>query len=373
MSSPVSLRLLAPLFISAALVACAGTGAPRDRVPSPVATTAAPEPTASEPTASEPATAAPAAGVPSAAEAELADVPTAPDTGAVVEVFDDAARTAGDAAPAGGTPTDAELDYAALYGEPVSDPIYDPTLPEAAQMPRSYDPWEPLNRRVFAFNSAVDRGFAKPLAKVYAQVVPRPVRLGVTNFFSNLGQPVSALNALLQGRPKAAGQSLGRFLVNSTLGIGGIFDPATDAEIPNQSADFGQTMGVWGWRDSRYLELPLFGPRTLRDGFGLVGDAPLSPLRQVSDDTVRFGLQGLQLVDLRTRLFAVDSMREGAADEYALIRDAWMQRRAYQIESVRRAGRTDEEAGLPDYLFEDDAMPTVPVDVMPVVPLSPSP
>lgn len=368
MSSPVSLRLLAPLFVSAALVACAGTGAPRDRVPSPVATTAAPEPTASEPT-----TAAPAAGVPSAAEAELADVPTAPDTGAVVEVFDDAARTAGDAAPAGGTPTDAELDYAALYGEPVYDPIYDPTLPEAAQMPRSYDPWEPLNRRVFAFNSAVDRGFAKPLAKVYAQVVPRPVRLGVTNFFSNLGQPVSALNALLQGRPKAAGQSLGRFLVNSTLGIGGIFDPATDAEIPNQSADFGQTMGVWGWRDSRYLELPLFGPRTLRDGFGLVGDAPLSPLRQVSDDTVRFGLQGLQLVDLRTRLFAIDSMREGAADEYALIRDAWMQRRAYQIESVRRAGRTDEEAGLPDYLFEDDAMPTVPVDVMPVVPLSPSP
>lgn len=368
MSSPVSLRLLAPLFVSAALVACAGTGAPRDRVPSPVATTAAPEPSASEP-----ATAAPADGVPSAAEAELADVPTAPDTGAVIEVFDDAARTAGDAAPAGGTPTDAELDYAALYGEPVYDPIYDPTLPEAAQMPRSYDPWEPLNRRVFAFNSAVDRGFAKPLAKVYAQVVPRPVRLGVTNFFSNLGQPVSALNALLQGRPKAAGQSLGRFLVNSTLGIGGIFDPATDAEIPNQSADFGQTMGVWGWRDSRYLELPLFGPRTLRDGFGLVGDAPLSPLRQVSDDTVRFGLQGLQLVDLRTRLFAVDSMREGAADEYALIRDAWMQRRAYQIESVRRAGRTDEEAGLPDYLFEDDAMPTVPVDVMPVVPLSPSP
>ncbi len=360
MSSLVRFRFLLPLIASAALAACAGNGAPRDPAPASVAeTVSAPAPAIAD--------------VPTAADAAAADVPAAPDSGVVIEAFDDAARVAGDAAPANGTPTDAELDYAALYGEPVYDPIYDPTLPEAAQMPRSYDPWEPLNRKVFAFNSAIDRGFAKPLAKVYAKVVPRPVRLGVTNFFSNLGQPVSALNALLQGRPKAAGQSLGRFLVNSTLGIGGIFDPATDAEIPNQSADFGQTMGVWGWRSSRYLELPLFGPRTLRDGFGLVGDAPLSPLRQVGDDPWRYGLQGLQLVDLRTRLFAVDSMREGATDEYALIRDAWMQRRAYQIESVRRANRDDEEAGLPDYLYDDDAMPTVPVDVMPMVPLSPTP
>ncbi|MGO3128118.1 MAG: MlaA family lipoprotein [Luteimonas sp.] len=359
MSSLAPFRFLLPLIASAALVACAGSGVPKDRVPSPVAETV---------TAPAPAI----VDVPTAA-ADSADMAAASDTGVVIEGFDDAARAAGDASPANGTPTSAELDYAALYGEPVYNPVYDPTLPEAAQMPRSYDPWEPLNRKVFAFNSAIDRGFAKPLAKAYAKVVPRPVRLGVTNFFSNLGQPVSALNALLQGRPKAAGQSLGRFLLNSTLGIGGIFDPATDAEIPNQSADFGQTMGVWGWRDSRYLELPLFGPRTLRDGFGLVGDAPLSPLRQVSDDPWRYGLQGLQLVDLRTRLFAVDSMREGATDEYALIRDAWMQRRAYQIQSVRRAKRDDGEAGLPDYLYDDDAMPTVPVDVMPMVPLSPTP
>ncbi|VXB42125.1 conserved exported hypothetical protein [Luteimonas sp. 9C] len=360
MSSLAPFRLLFPLIAAVALAACAGNGAVRDPAPPVADTVAAPQ--------SAPA----AAGVPTAQDADAADVPAAPDSGEVVDALDDAARVSGDAAPANGTPTDAELDYAALYGEPVYDPVYDPTLPEAAQMPRSYDPWEPLNRKVFAFNSAIDRGVAKPLAQAYAKVVPRPVRLGVTNFFSNLGQPVSALNALLQGRPKAAGQSLGRFLLNSTLGIGGIFDPATDANIPNQSADFGQTMGVWGWRNSRYLELPLFGPRTLRDGFGLVGDAPLSPLRQVGDDPWRYGLQGLQLVDLRTRLFAVDSMREGATDEYALIRDAWMQRRSYQIESVRRTDRDDSETGLPDYLYEDDAMPTVPVDVMPMVPLSPT-
>ena len=99
----------------------------------------------------------------------------------------------------------------------------------------------------------------------YVKVVPRPLRLGVSNFFNNLGQPVSAVNALLQGKPKQAGQSLGRFVLNSTLGIGGIFDPASDAKLPQQSEDFGQTLGVWGWKRSRFVELPLFGPRTVRD------------------------------------------------------------------------------------------------------------
>ncbi|MCD9029045.1 VacJ family lipoprotein [Luteimonas sp. BDR2-5] len=361
------LRPLLPLLLAALATACAGNGAPRETAHAPVAVGDSP--------ATQPATAIGTDATGDSGTADAGEVVVAsPEEAAVIHAFDDAALEAGDASPAGGTPTQEELDYAALYGTDVYDPVADPTLPDAAQMPRSYDPWEPLNRKVFAFNSAVDRGFAKPLAKVYARVVPRPVRLGVTNFFSNLGQPVSALNALLQGRPKAAGQSLARFVVNSTLGIGGIFDPATDADIPHADADFGQTLGVWGWRNSRYLELPLFGPRTLRDGFGLVGDAPLSPLRQVSDDPVRFGLQGLQLVDLRTRLFVVDSMREGATDEYALIRDAWMQRRAYQIEANRPGRRQDEDgAPLPDYLYEEDAMPTVPVDVMPIVPGVPTP
>lgn len=275
-------------------------------------------------------------------------------------------------APAEGTgvaPTQAELDYAAIYGQAPYDPVADPTLPAPAQLPSSYDPWEKWNRKVHRFNNAVDRTIATPLAKAYVKVVPRPVRLGVGNFFNNLGQPVSALNALLQGRPKQAGQSLGRFLLNSTLGVGGLFDPASAAKLPNRSEDFGQTLGVWGWRNSRYLELPLFGPRTLRDAFGLVGDAPLSPIRQVEDDRARYFLQGLQLVDLRTQLFAVDAMREGAADEYALVRDAWLQRRNYQIQSDRR--QQDED--LPDYLLDDEANPTVPVDVMPIVPLSPTP
>lgn len=269
-------------------------------------------------------------------------------------------------------PTQAELDYAAIYGNgelpPEYDPIADPTLPAPATQPQAYDPWEKMNRRVHRFNDAVDRGVAKPLAKAYIAVVPRPVRLGVGNFFNNLGQPVSAVNALLQGKPKQAGQAMGRFLLNSTLGIGGVFDPATSAKLPNKSEDFGQTLGVWGWKRSRYVELPLFGPRTIRDALGMAGDSPLSPIRGIEADTARVFLQGLQLVDVRTQLMAVDKMREGATDDYALVRDAWMQRRQYQIFGEREE---DSDESLPEYLRESEDNPTVPINAIPVIPGSP--
>lgn len=269
-------------------------------------------------------------------------------------------------------PTQAELDYAAIYGNgalpPEYDPIADPTLPAPATQPQSYDPWEKMNRRVHRFNDAVDRGVAKPLAKAYVAVVPRPVRLGVGNFFNNLGQPVSAVNALLQGKPKQAGQAMGRFLLNSTLGIGGVFDPATSAKLPNKSEDFGQTLGVWGWKQSRYVELPLFGPRTIRDALGMAGDSPLSPIRGIEADKARVFLQGLQLVDVRTQLMAVDKMREGATDDYALVRDAWMQRRQYQIFGEREE---DSDESLPEYLRESEDNPTVPINAIPVIPGAP--
>ncbi len=259
--------------------------------------------------------------------------------------------------------TEAERDFEALYGQQQDtyDPIADPTLPPPAEQALSYDPWEKFNRRVHRFNNAVDRRIAKPLATAYVNVVPRPVRLGVGNFFNNLGQSVSAVNALLQGKPKQAINSAGRFLLNTTVGVVGIFDPATAAKIPNKSEDFGQTLGVWGWKKSRYIELPLFGPRTLRDVVGMAGDAPLSPIRQIEEDRVRVFLQGLQLVDLRAQLMATDSFREGAADDYALLRDAWMQRRQYQINADKP--REGDDA-LPDYLKDEDN-PTVPIDAMP--------
>lgn len=297
-----------------------------------------------------------------------APVVAAVDTNAVEAPIVAAATTTQDTQ----TPTEAEQDFAAIYGNGVVpeeyNPIADPTLPAPAAEPVSYDPLEPLNRRVHRFNEAVDRRVAKPLANVYVKITPRPLRLGVGNFFNNLSQPVSALNALLQGKPKQAVQTVGRFLLNSTLGIGGVFDPATSANLPNKSEDFGQTLGVWGWKKSRYLELPLFGPRTIRDALGMAGDAPLSPMRRIEEDKVRVFLQGLQLVDVRTQLLSVDRMREGAADDYALVRDAWMQRRQYQIFGE---GKAEDAQSLPDYLDNGDDNPTVPINAIPVIPGTP--
>jgi phospholipid-binding lipoprotein MlaA len=310
------------------------------------------------------------ATVPSAATVALpADVTTAqdvvvPSASTVAVPSATSVATPADAAVAPEVPTTAESDYNAIYGADVTSSV-DPTLPEPATLPEAYDPWEPMNRRIHGFNNAVDKHIARPLAKAYMAVVPRPIRLGVSNFFSNLQQPLTALNSLLQGKPKQAGQALGRFTLNATLGLGGIFDPASEANIPHPDEDFGQTLGKWGWKRSRYVEVPLFGPRTVRDLFGMAGDAPIALMRGVEEDKVRIFLQGLQLVDLRTQLLSLDSMREGAADDYTLVRDAWLQRRNYQIFGDREV---DEDQSLPDYLRDDDN-PTVPIDAIPMTPM----
>ncbi len=294
---------------------------------------------------------------------------------AVVVAEETVVQTTGDAASA--TPpqtaqpvpelTAAEDDFNALYGNPEYDPVADSTLPPGVQMPISYDPWESFNRRVHGFNNFFDKIVATPLARLYVKAIPRPMRLGVSNFFNNLGQPISATNALLQGRPTDAGYSLLRFAVNSTLGIGGIFDVASRLKIPYRDEDFGQTLAVWGWRNSRYVELPIFGPRTVRDIFGMVGDVPLSPLRHIGRAKAQVALRTLQLGDIRARLFAVDRMREGAADDYTLYRDAWLQRRNYQIMSDLRDKQLKDD-GLPDYLDEEIENPDVPIDAIPITP-----
>lgn len=327
MNLPRSLALV-PLLL---LAACAGQ-APK-----------------STPPAAAPVVAAPAA----APEATPAAASTTVPEQAGVDGSAPAAPAAA-AAGATGAPTVAEDDYAALYGGPAD-------AGAAADGQVAYDPWERYNRGVHRFNLAVDKHLAHPVATAYVKVTPEPVRLGVTNFFDNLRSPVTLVNQLLQGHPVRALQTLGRFALNTTLGIGGLFDPASAAGIPRGNGDFGQTLGVWGWRNSRYFELPFFGPRTLRDTFGLAGDMPLSPLNKVENDKVRIGLQGVQLVNTRARLLSLDEMRNQAPDEYALTRDAWLQRRNYQIQQSLRRARKDDE--LPDYLRDDN---TVPADAMPV-------
>ena len=346
------LRILTSLAMAAALGACAG--APKRTAPPP------PQPVATA--APAPADTAVADSSPSAA----VDRAAVGDEQAAAPGASGTTAAPASVPPTGSAATAAENDYAALYGSDPYNPVADATLPAGVTVPQSYDPWEKFNRKVHTFNSVVDRTVARPLARAYVNVVPRPIRLGVTNFFDNLSSPLTMVNQLLQGRPLQAGQTLGRFVMNSTLGIAGILDPASDAKLPRRSEDFGQTLGAWGWRRSRYVELPLFGPRTVRDVFGLAGDAPLSRLRQIEEDSVRIGLQGLQLVDTRAQLLSLDSMRDNAPDEYQLTRDAWMQRRTYQIEGDLRSHNKRQDNDLPDYLREEETNPTVPVDAMPI-------
>ncbi|KOO83261.1 VacJ family lipoprotein [Stenotrophomonas pavanii] len=324
------------ILLATALTACAGKPARSD---APVASTVVAASTGAEAPAATADTSG-ADATPVAAEA-TSPTPSAPSPAASAHGAETSAAKTATATAAGG-----DDDFDALYGGTG-------TTSSAA----AYDPWEPFNRKVHTFNNAVDRGVARPLATAYTHVVPRFARTGISNFFSNLRAPVTITNQLLQGRGADAWDSLGRFLMNSTLGIGGLFDPASKAMVPRRNEDFGQTLGAWGWRRSRYVELPFFGPRTVRDVFGLAGDIPLSPIRRVEEDKIRIGLQGLQLVDTRAQLLAIDDLRDTAVDEYALVRDAWMQRRNYQIENDLRSKR---DRG------HDDANSPIPVDAMPM-------
>ena len=244
----------------------------------------------------------------------------------------------------------AEDDYQALYGGTTTADTGEGT--RAAQ-PR--DPWEKYNRQVHEFNNVIDRAVLRPVAQGYMRVVPKPIRTGVSNFFRNLGQPVTVINALLQGKPEVAANAVMRFAVNSTFGLGGLLDPASAIDIPTEQEDFGQTLGRWGWASSRYLELPLFGPRTVRDVVGMVVDRPLNPTKHFEQES-QTGIGVLQVIDIRTQLLSIDRMREGASDDYLLYRDAWMQRRNYQIFGENIEGGE----GVPAYLL------TAPVPMAPM-------
>lgn len=301
----------------------------------------------------------PVATAPQADAVLIADAPVAPEpaaasdqTGAIADTTPAPDDNIAQAAPTqdASAEQDAETDFAAIYGDAGTGEAAPGVASTAA-----YDPWEKYNRRVHAFNSAVDRALAKPLAKAYVAAIPRPLRTGVGNFFDNLGEPVTVVNSLLQGNPRGAANALGRFLLNSTVGIGGLIDVADKAKMPNRGEDFGQTMATWGWKRSRYIEVPFLGPRTLRDMLGLAADTPLRPIQYLEDDKTRVFLQGLQAVDLRARLLAIESLGEGAVDEYALFRDVWLQRRNYQINQTSQRNKAKQpDADLPQYLMEDE-------------------
>ena len=191
------------------------------------------------------------------------------------------------------------------------------------------DPWEGLNRSVFKFNDTLDTYALKPLAKGYDKVTPKPVQGLVTNFFSNLGEIRNAVNSLLQFKLGDTATSLGRFGLNSTVGMLGLVDVATPVGLEAKYQDFGLTLANWGAPSGPYVVLPVFGPKTLRSGLGLYPDSFVDPQNYIAPDQDKLTSKGIDLVNTRTILLGSEELVVG--DRYSFIRDAYLQRREYLI------------------------------------------
>lgn len=190
------------------------------------------------------------------------------------------------------------------------------------------DPLESLNRGIYTFNDGLDTVLVKPAAEIYQGVVPPVARTGVSNVFSNLNDVIVALNNLLQGKFAEGVSDVGRVLLNTTAGLFGLFDIATVAGLEKHNEDFGQTLGYWGIGNGPYLVLPLLGPSTLRDTVGRVGDYKADPVTYIDPTHDRNAAQGLRIISRRADLLNASRLLEVAAiDEYAFVRDAYLQRR----------------------------------------------
>lgn len=192
------------------------------------------------------------------------------------------------------------------------------------------DPWEGFNRKVHNFNEVADRWVMKPVATGYMKVTPDPVEQGVSNFFGNLLEIRNVLNDVLQGKWKQAGNDTGRFLINSTIGIVGIFDVAEHMNLKqSEGEDFGQTLAVWGVGGGPYMVLPFMGPSTLRDTGSMPVDWYVNPISEIDSVPVRNSLRTLDFVDLRAELIEAEGFISG--DRYVFLREAYLQRRHYLI------------------------------------------
>lgn len=212
--------------------------------------------------------------------------------------------------------------------------------PFASAQESEVDPWEGFNRTVFEFNEGLDKYALKPVTLGYKAITPDPVEKGVTNFFGNISDIGSLFNNLLQGKLESAGEDVARVAFNTTFGFAGVIDVATAAGIEKHSEDFGQTLGHWGVESGPYLVLPFFGPSNVRDTGGLVVDTVTSPISQIDDDSARYAVTALQVIDTRAQLLEAEKLISG--DRYSFIRDAYMQRREFEIEDGQSEDYSDE-------------------------------
>ena len=190
------------------------------------------------------------------------------------------------------------------------------------------DPLEPMNRAIYSFNDGVDTAIFKPLAEGYRAVLPGVVRTGISNFFANINDVLIALNNLLQGKLINAISDVGRVVVNTTIGVLGLVDFATEFGLEKHNEDFGQTLGYWGIGDGAYLVIPLLGPSNVRDAVGKVVDFKTDPITYVNHMRTRNVLWGVRMISNRTDLLDTSKILDTAAlDPYEFLRDAYQQRR----------------------------------------------
>lgn len=211
------------------------------------------------------------------------------------------------------------------------------------------DPLEPVNRKVFAFNETVDEYVIKPPATAYRDVVPGTVRKGVDNFFANLRDVYSAVNLVLQGRVGDGVTSLMRFSTNTTIGLAGLLDWATELGLEKHDEDFGQTLGVWGFGPGAYIVWPILGPSSVRDAVGLPLEVAASPEQWAGSGAVRTGGAALRVVSQRARLLgATDLLDDVALDKYSFVRDAYLQRRLSLVYDGNPPQQDAERYDLPE-------------------------
>ena len=254
------------------------------------------------------------------------------------------------------------LGVALLSGAFVASGAHAQPVPEEAveQQPADeqrtvHDPWEPMNRGIFAFNDGLDRWLLEPIAIGWDFVVPHPVQRGISNVFANLATPRRVANDLLQWKPRKAGADLARFAINTAFGFAGVFDPATAKGIAPGEEDFGQTLGVWGLGAGPYLVLPFFGPSSPRDTGGLIVDTvALTPEFWFAPWYVSYPASGTRVINARAlALESVRAEREAAFDFYAAVRSAYVQYRSNQVRD-RVQGPEDQDQDEQLYELEDE-------------------
>lgn len=227
----------------------------------------------------------------------------------------------------------------------------DPLDPEAvAEFEQNNDPLEPANRVSYAVHDAIDQAVLEPAARGYRYAVPEPVRMSIRNVLANLRTPVVLLNDLLQGEGERARVTLGRFMVNSTLGIAGILDVSEDWGVPGHTEDFGQTLAVWGVGEGPFLFIPILGPSNPRDLAGTAVDFATDPLTYFGQGTIVDALSltrtGLTVLDVREGLIAtVTPVREGSLDPYATFRSGYRQRRNAAIRNLEPQRGVGQQPG----------------------------